>query len=182
MPNTRAFCLLALSMGEGTDGGLPGQRGRLQLYLTTQSLPWGSSTGNATGEVEVLARGAAVDSPSTLRSLMERRLSASQHRGKMRHAVLAVSQRSHDRRRTSRFRLRNAPFRAVVVVGLPWGEEDQEDLLHHQRRSAAPARQLFSDRRKGFSENPNVFSEKSNFLASLILPGWAAERRRLFFG
>ena len=118
-------------MGEGTDGGLPGQRGRLQQYLTTQSLPWGSSTGNATGEVEVLARGAAVDSPSTLRSLMERRLSASQHRGKMRHAVLAISQRSHDRRRTSRFRLRNAPFRAVVVVGLPWGEEDQEDLLHH---------------------------------------------------
>ena len=124
-------------MGEGTDGGLPGQRGRLQLYLFKLKLPWGSSTGNATGEVEVLARGAAVDSTSTLRSLMERRLSALQHRGKMRHAVLAVSQRSHDRRRTSRFRLRNAPFRAVVVVGLPWGEEDQEDLLHHQRRSAA---------------------------------------------
>ena len=43
--------------------------------------------------------------------------------------------------------------------------------------AAAPPRprQLFSDRRKGFSENPNVFSEKSNFLASLILPGWAAE-------
>ena len=118
-------------MGEGTDGGLPGQRGRLQQYLTSPSVPWGSSTGNATGEVEVLARGAAVDSPSTLRSLMERRLSASQHRGKMRHAVLAISQRSHDRRRTSRFRLRNAPFRAVVVVGLPWGEEDR---LHHQRR------------------------------------------------
>ena len=134
LPYTRAFCLLALSMGEGTDGGLPGQRGRLQQYLTRLKLPWGSSTGNATGEVEVLARGAAVDSPSTLRSLMERRLSASQHRGKMRHAVLAISQRSHDRRRTSRFRLRNAPFRAVVVVGLPWGEEDQEDLLHHQRR------------------------------------------------
>ena len=45
--------------------------------------------------------------------------------------------------------------------------------------AAAPPRprQLFSDRRKGFSENPNVFSEKSNFLASLILPGWAAESR-----
>ena len=43
--------------------------------------------------------------------------------------------------------------------------------------AAAPPRprQLFSDRRKGFSENPNVFSEKSNFLASLILPGLAAE-------
>ena len=161
-------------MGEGTDGGLPGQRGRLQQYLLNWSVPWGSSTGNATGEVEVLARGAAVDSPSTLRSLMERRLSASQHRGKMRHAVLAISQRSHDRRRTSRFRLRNAPFRAVVVVGLPWGEEDQEDLLHHQRRSAAPARQLFSDRRKGFSENPNVFSEKANFLAKFYLSGRGA--------
>ena len=121
-------------MGEGTDGGLPGQRGRLQLDLTTQSLPWGSSTGNATGEVEVLARGAAVDSPSTLRSLMERRLSASQHRGKVRRAVLAISQRSHNRFRLSGFRLRDAPFRAVVVVGLPWEEEDQEDLLHHQRR------------------------------------------------
>ena len=59
-------------------------------------------------------------------------------------------------------------------MGLPWGEEDQEDLLHHQRRAAAPARQLFSDRRKGFSENPNVFSEKANFLAKFYLSGRGA--------
>ena len=60
----------------------------------------------------------------------------------------------------------------MVVVGLPWGEEDQEERLHHhQRRSAAPARQLFSDRRKGFSENPNVFSEKANFLAKFHIIG-----------
>ena len=76
------------------------------------------------------------------------------------------SQRSHDRRRTSRFRLRNAPFRAVVVVGLPWGEEDQEDLLHHQRRLRraranflATVEKALAKIRMFLAKNPTLFSE-----------------------
>ena len=154
-------------MGEGTDGGLPGQRGRLQLYLLNWSVPWGSSTGNATGEVEVLARGAAVDSPSTLRSLMERRLSASQHRGKMRHAVLAIAAKSR-----SSQDIEVPPSKYAIpcggCCGSPLGRGGPGGPSSSPAAAPPRPRQLFSDRRKGFSENPNVFSEKANFLAKFL--------------
>ena len=67
----RSFGHLAFCMGEGTECRLAGQPGRLQLDLTTFKLPWGSSTGNAAGEVEFLARGAAADPAPTRRSLIE---------------------------------------------------------------------------------------------------------------
>ena len=137
--STRSFGHLAFCMGEGTECGLAGQPGRLQQDLTSQSLPWGSSTGNAAGEVEFLARGTAADPAPTRRSLIERRISASQHRGKVRHAVLARSQHRRDRRKTSMVRGR---------------------AMDHTMFSA---HELFSERRKGFSELPKVFSESPTF-------------------
>ena len=89
LPGIRAFGHLAFSMVEGTDGGLEGQPERLQQYLTTFKLPWVSSTGNTTGEVEFLARGEAADTVPTWRSLSERRITASQHRGKVIRKILA---------------------------------------------------------------------------------------------
>ena len=49
--------------------------------------------------------------------------------------------------------------------GSPLGRGGPGGPSKSPQRAAAPARQLFSDRRKGLSENPNVFSEKANFLA-----------------
>ena len=70
--------------------------------------------------------------------------------------------------------------------GSPFGERRTRRTFSITSGAPPRPRQLFSDRRKGFSENPNVFSEKSIFLASLILPGWAAEltllRRSSCFG
>ena len=163
-------------MGEATECGLAGQPGRLQQDLTSQSLPWGSSTGNAAGEVECLARGAAADPAPTRCSLIERRISASQHRGKVRHAVLARSQHRRDRRKTMMVRLRNGRFRAAVAVGSPWGEEDQEDLLHHHRAAAAQwatqcsARTNFLASDEKALANFKVFSE-----VRCLARVWAAE-------
>ena len=171
-------------MGEGTECGLAGQTGRLQQYLTSQSLPWGSSTGNAAGEVEFLARGAAADPAPTRRSLIERRISASQHRGKVRHAVLARSQHRRDRRKTMTVRLRHEPFRAAVAVGSPWGEEDQEDLLHHHRAAAAQWATPCSARTNFLASDEKALANFRKFLAKTKLfsevrywPGWAAEPR-----
>ena len=116
-----------------------------------------------------MARGAAADPAPTRRSLIERRLSASQHRGKVRHAVLARSQHRRDRRKTMMVRLRNERFRAAVAVGSPWGEEDQEDLLHHHRAAAAQWATPCSARTNFLASDEKALANFRKFLAKAQL-------------